>query len=125
MSRVKTLLQNVKDDFGEVLGGRHQRREIRQRVEILMIEAVEHGLPNRFIEINQITDHTGLVTDLTADGYCERVVIDRKSTRLKSSHLGISYAVFCLKKKKIKYNNLLQNQLVSTSISLSSYARCS
>src|SRR5262245_66661047 len=28
------------------------------------------------------------------------VFTDRKSTRLKSSHLGISYAVFCLKKKK-------------------------
>src|ERR1039457_7519992 len=27
--------------------------------------------------------------------------IDRKSTRLNSSHLVISYAVFCLKKKKI------------------------
>src|SRR5205814_10248012 len=27
--------------------------------------------------------------------------LDRKSTRLNSSHLGISYAVFCLKKKKI------------------------
>src|ERR1039458_10467370 len=30
---------------------------------------------------------------------CERNP-DRKSTRLNSSHLGISYAVFCLKKKK-------------------------
>src|SRR5688500_7848772 len=29
----------------------------------------------------------------------ERFVIDRKSTRLNSSHLVISYAVFCLKKK--------------------------
>src|SRR5258705_8675618 len=27
---------------------------------------------------------------------------DRKSTRLNSSHLGISYAVFCLKKKNFK-----------------------
>src|ERR1035438_1948527 len=27
-------------------------------------------------------------------------ISDRKSTRLNSSHLGISYAVFCLKKKK-------------------------
>src|ERR1039458_8506604 len=27
-------------------------------------------------------------------------LFDRKSTRLNSSHLGISYAVFCLKKKK-------------------------
>src|SRR5438045_9354045 len=29
-------------------------------------------------------------------------IADRKSTRLNSSHLGISYAVFCLKKKKKK-----------------------
>src|SRR5690625_6546575 len=28
--------------------------------------------------------------------------IDRKSTRLNSSHVAISYAVFCLKKKNIK-----------------------
>src|SRR5256885_12877146 len=34
--------------------------------------------------------HGGLLQDL-----------DRKSTRLNSSHLVISYAVFCLKKKKI------------------------
>src|SRR5262245_64196501 len=31
---------------------------------------------------------------------------DRKSTRLNSSHLGISYAVFCLKKKKRDYHRL-------------------
>src|SRR2546426_5478312 len=30
------------------------------------------------------------------------VLVDRKSTRLNSSHLVISYAVFCLKKKKRK-----------------------
>src|SRR5258705_8057997 len=34
-----------------------------------------------------------------------RSQIDRKSTRLNSSHLGISYAVFCLKKKK-KYHHI-------------------
>src|ERR1035438_10607190 len=32
-----------------------------------------------------------------------RHILDRKSTRLNSSHLGISYAVFCLKKKKYKH----------------------
>src|SRR4051812_22811527 len=31
-----------------------------------------------------------------------RIGIDRKSTRLNSSHMSISYAVFCLKKKKQK-----------------------
>src|SRR5690606_40242540 len=36
-----------------------------------------------------------------ADGYAEEARgLDRKSTRLNSSHVKISYAVFCLKKKK-------------------------
>src|SRR5688500_20165657 len=34
-----------------------------------------------------------------------RFLRDRKSTRLNSSHLVISYAVFCLKKKKNKHSN--------------------
>src|SRR2546430_11529193 len=34
------------------------------------------------------------------DGRLHGVVADRKSTRLNSSHSQISYAVFCLKKKK-------------------------
>src|SRR2546427_1714889 len=34
------------------------------------------------------------------EGSLARVRIDRKSTRLNSSHSQISYAVFCLKKKK-------------------------
>src|SRR5438874_9495676 len=32
----------------------------------------------------------------------ERLTLDRKSTRLNSSHVEISYAVFCLKKKKYR-----------------------
>src|SRR5256885_6435365 len=36
-------------------------------------------------------------------------VEDRKSTRLNSSHLVISYAVFCLKKKKKKTIHSLQD----------------
>src|SRR2546428_10593785 len=32
--------------------------------------------------------------------HCEKQPVDRKSTRLNSSHDQISYAVFCLKKKK-------------------------
>src|SRR5690348_17563256 len=35
---------------------------------------------------------------------------DRKSTRLNSSHPSISYAVFCLKKKKKKKNKILKNK---------------
>src|SRR3712207_8047272 len=36
------------------------------------------------------------------DDMLERALKDRKSTRLNSSHANISYAVFCLKKKKTK-----------------------
>src|SRR3712207_7745062 len=39
---------------------------------------------------------------------------DRKSTRLNSSHANISYAVFCLKKKKTKY--LYSSNTVNLSI---------
>src|SRR5437588_8105672 len=35
---------------------------------------------------------------------------DRKSTRLNSSHTVISYAVFCLKKKKIKKKITIRNE---------------
>src|SRR5207253_4683853 len=38
----------------------------------------------------------GSVTDSSG------AAVDRKSTRLNSSHVAISYAVFCLKKKKTK-----------------------
>src|SRR5437773_7673597 len=34
-----------------------------------------------------------------ADFWANRLLTDRKSTRLNSSHITISYAVFCLKKK--------------------------
>src|SRR3989442_11920724 len=38
--------------------------------------------------------------ELAIRGLARRALIDRKSTRLNSSHVRISYAVFCLKKKK-------------------------
>src|SRR3712207_8593199 len=34
---------------------------------------------------------------------CDYTYIDRKSTRLNSSHANISYAVFCLTKKNLRY----------------------
>src|ERR1035441_10894053 len=41
--------------------------------------------------------------------------VDRKSTRLNSSHLGISYAVFCLKKKKKKLVSIVIRAIFTTS----------
>src|ERR1041385_9386817 len=46
-----------------------------------------------------------------ADAPC-RARSDRKSTRLNSSHGYISYAVFCLKKKKQKRNELIPMTII-------------
>src|SRR5205807_1974318 len=48
-------------------------------------------------------DRIDIAVESRARGFVERLHIgrDRKSTRLNSSHLVISYAVFCLKKKKV------------------------
>src|SRR3712207_7958039 len=52
---------------------------------------------DQVVVLEDISDAASLAT-----GYKQQVR-DRKSTRLNSSHANISYAVFCLKKKK---NNL-------------------
>src|SRR5690625_6279252 len=48
--------------------------------------------------------HKKFLRELDVKGrvYINEEGIDRKSTRLNSSHVAISYAVFCLKKKKDK-----------------------
>src|SRR2546429_1501020 len=45
--------------------------------------------------------------------------LDRKSTRLNSSHGYISYAVFCLKKKKIYNTSFTQQTFTSTHSTIS------
>src|SRR5436189_3452300 len=57
--------------------------------------------------------------DPTADTTYENgesvvLTLDRKSTRLNSSHRCISYAVFCLKKKKEKSRNIIRAQRAQT-----------
>src|SRR5438132_2648317 len=48
---------------------------------------------NRMVQLHAGGDRLG-------QGQRQRRFLDRKSTRLNSSHTVISYAVFCLKKKK-------------------------
>src|SRR5207249_6855250 len=52
---------------------------------------------------------------------------DRKSTRLNSSHVSISYAVFCLKKKIPKstsnlFNHFIQHQNLDENIAIGIYS---
>src|SRR5947207_6585624 len=53
-----------------------------------------------------------MIPQMEANGYprvfATNLTIDRKSTRLNSSHTVISYAVFCLKKKKQKQDKYKQ-----------------
>src|SRR5688572_31326408 len=49
----------------------------------------------------RLVDERGLTREVHARRAAQHAV-DRKSTRLNSSHSQISYAVFCLKKKKTK-----------------------
>src|SRR5699024_12359945 len=57
-----------------------------------------------FVFVKQIYGffESGIVFELTitSPGDTIWIYLDRKSTRLNSSHVSISYAVFCLKKKK-------------------------
>src|SRR3712207_7316019 len=61
--------------------------------------ALGDGLPRRPADVEQVVHRHVRGGDLLARHEGE-VSEDRKSTRLNSSHANISYAVFCLKKKK-------------------------
>src|SRR5690606_41705816 len=66
-----------------------------------MAQALSHALPAKLAALGQVLhlppellkDEGGHLVQL----FCKP--LDRKSTRLNSSHVKISYAVFCLKKK--------------------------
>src|SRR5260221_10273082 len=52
--------------------------------------------------VSEISTEKGTVLPIKGKGRKNTLEADRKSTRLNSSHTVISYAVFCLKKKKRK-----------------------
>src|SRR5688572_31334042 len=56
---------------------------------------------------------TSLLTQTLKKSFC---TLDRKSTRLNSSHSQISYAVFCLKKKKIKNRKIIDSIVVLSQV---------
>src|SRR2546430_12841768 len=77
-------------------------------------------------QVRQVVLFRDLRQDRQIEDFLDRLDQDRKSTRLNSSHSQISYAVFCLKKKKKKnvimqYTQALRTQLA---ISLLYVLRC-
>src|SRR5690349_22130314 len=60
-----------------------------------LVESRDHPLDDGLQAfVGALTDPSRPLEDV-----CDQVLKDRKSTRLNSSHVEISYAVFCLKKK--------------------------
>src|SRR5690554_7380388 len=90
----------------------YQYEMLLKKIERLM-DIVDDNTPPTdpdYIELDLLTD---LVEEYETEHYpietpslidVIKLRIDRKSTRLNSSHVRISYAVFCLKKKKKKKN---------------------
>src|SRR5690242_21418960 len=62
-------------------------------------------------DVRQERRHQPRLGELSGAAFC-RASGDRKSTRLNSSHMSISYAVFCLKKKTT--HNLKQSRLITS-----------
>src|SRR5262245_63773816 len=70
--------------------------------------SLHDALPISVLRVQKTERASNILSRCTANGRNAKTIArhlnrsrqDRKSTRLNSSHLGISYAVFCLKKKK-------------------------
>src|SRR2546426_5285637 len=68
--------------------------------------------PKRIEAICKGLNDQNITIQWGCEGRVDSVAQDRKSTRLNSSHLVISYAVFCLKKKNNK--SLMSNIIYNT-----------
>src|SRR5258707_7466077 len=71
-----------------------------RKVFLYRIQELAYIQKNFLVSLNVSTKPIALAQNLTLSDLV--VVVDRKSTRLNSSHANISYAVFCLKKKKTR-----------------------
>src|SRR3712207_7575396 len=79
--------------FDQQMQQLHQEWLNTGRRTIILVDGLDH------ISREQAPHHS-LLRDLPVPERVPDGVVDRKSTRLNSSHANISYAVFCLKKKK-------------------------
>src|SRR3989454_1356426 len=91
----KSLPQRIADDFIALAGGVHPGYRIAHAKGIVVTGtfAPSRGATSLSRAPHLVTASTPVIARYSNGR-------DRKSTRLNSSHLVISYAVFCLKKKK-------------------------
>src|SRR3712207_8309121 len=81
---------------------RSLRRHTAIGVDSMDVHLSEGGLTTAD-KVHKREEFRQLIGDVQELPETQRTALDRKSTRLNSSHANISYAVFCLKKKKKEY----------------------
>src|SRR5690625_6967007 len=94
-STTQTVEETIKPHGGQLINRQVEGNEKEQ-----LIEAAQ--------TFPKITLNPWSISDLeliAIGGFSPLTGLDRKSTRLNSSHVAISYAVFCLKKKNYTYIN--------------------
>src|SRR3712207_8610674 len=80
------------------------RSSLRLSATLVVIGEVLFAIVTLFHPDGDANNHPGVFAKYASDASYEAlhvVQLDRKSTRLNSSHANISYAVFCLQKKKL------------------------
>src|SRR5947207_10763857 len=100
-------LQEVQSNWTGPDNRMHAALLFNRRLWSIFMSAAESSENPQPLEIRQNIANIGVfVMKQTIDMQVnpEPTKLDRKSTRLNSSHTVISYAVFCLKKKKKKHN---------------------
>src|SRR5690625_5928841 len=85
-------LQNLTGDYGYYV-----YQQIYPFIGMLMMLSL-YGFPAAVSKLT--SEQQANNKDLSFKKFTRPILIDRKSTRLNSSHVAISYAVFCLKKKR-------------------------
>src|SRR5699024_5984441 len=95
-------VQRVVDEKTQPVGVGAQRHQAAESSFAVGGGGVEQDARHLFLptsRVHLLGDAGGTVTSFQGELPKEDVGEDRKSTRLNSSHVSISYAVFCLKKK--------------------------
>src|SRR5947209_14571728 len=98
---MRELLQILKVPRDERTTFKRHIKSLVASGELIQIRGHRFGLPEKMdLYVGKLQAHPAGYGFVTPERPLERG--DRKSTRLNSSHANISYAVFCLKKKKQK-----------------------
>src|SRR5689334_23780818 len=100
INELKRRMQGASQSLKHELGGLRTGRAAASMLEPVQVEAYGSHMPLNQLATVSVPEPRLLSVQVWDKSMVKAVEKDRKSTRLNSSHSSISYAVFCLKKKK-------------------------